>query len=736
MKKKILILAANPQNTQSLRLDEEMREIDAGLRRSKRRDDFEIKITTAIRYHDLRRAMLDEKPEFVHFCGHGHGDKGIALEDESGQAKLVSTEVLAEFFKLFSSNLECVVLNACYSDVQAKAISQNIPYVIGMTSAIEDKIAIEFSRAYYDGIGAGESIDFAYKLACNAIKYAGLPDNLMPIIKKPKKTKTRVNKEQQLEHTTNSAKVAFSPKVSRKPAPQPPKRLIDEIAAQRVIPVIGAGLSLSVINKKDDLSVMPDYIRLLQKLVDRAEEIIPAERSERKIRNIRGAIEERATAEAARDLQELLGFSFFQELRNILNPLDDTFEPSPAHNLLKTLDFHQIITTNYDRLLEKFVAPRHEIITPFDTGAFEFFDASFSKNPNDKFILKLHGDITRPETIAFGEENLERLYSDKYSDERSMKVRRFLYRLFNGKIFLFLGFSFERSSEGYVKFLKHYLNQNPYPNYALVPLADDKDKSWRMELSNEANIQFLEYEPDKQHSQVWEFISFLNVAKKDHPVAGQKWAQWYLPKQRYEYLLQQLELEKSARAIKFINPTLTNALTTDEFLEQKVFPKYKDAPEVIRAMKARKQNLEDRLFRGELEVRALFLKESLDNDFTKPDLVIVNRYKYVVQLYKDTRNDIEVRIVSEVNAEFFKQYEATYAIIFSGLPRPFVDVAIAYASQATTDFFEIHMVEINTESTKEKSFQFEKVWSAAWGEQQTINYIEELISKATQDLGK
>lgn len=38
MTQKILILAANPKTTLTLRLDEEMREIDEGLRRSKNRD--------------------------------------------------------------------------------------------------------------------------------------------------------------------------------------------------------------------------------------------------------------------------------------------------------------------------------------------------------------------------------------------------------------------------------------------------------------------------------------------------------------------------------------------------------------------------------------------------------------------------------------------------------------------------------------------------------------------------
>jgi hypothetical protein len=40
--KKILILAANPKNSSPLRLDEEVREIDAGLTRARKREQFEL----------------------------------------------------------------------------------------------------------------------------------------------------------------------------------------------------------------------------------------------------------------------------------------------------------------------------------------------------------------------------------------------------------------------------------------------------------------------------------------------------------------------------------------------------------------------------------------------------------------------------------------------------------------------------------------------------------------------
>jgi len=179
---RILILAANPKNTPQIRLDEEVREISEGLRRAQRRDEFELRAQWATRPQDIRRAMLDVQPNIVHFCGHGEGEDGLAFEDKTGQVQLVSAEALASLFELFADSVQCVVLNACYSVVQAEAIAQQIHYVIGMNRGVDDEAALEFAVAFYDALGAGKSPEFAYKLGCSAIQMIGLPDNLTPVL--------------------------------------------------------------------------------------------------------------------------------------------------------------------------------------------------------------------------------------------------------------------------------------------------------------------------------------------------------------------------------------------------------------------------------------------------------------------------------------------------------------------------------------------------------------------------
>ena len=203
--KTILVLAANPRGTPPLRLGEEVRSLQMGLERSRYRDRFVLEQRWAVTATDMRRSLLDCQPQIVHFSGHGVGKdsgneplsarkfsvvsdtdtepEGLMFEDEVGQPKLVSGEAIASLFALFTDQVECVVLNACYSEVQAKAIAQHIPYVIGMKRAIGDQAAIEFAIGFYDALLAGRSVEFAYKLGGNAIQMAGIPEHLTPILK-------------------------------------------------------------------------------------------------------------------------------------------------------------------------------------------------------------------------------------------------------------------------------------------------------------------------------------------------------------------------------------------------------------------------------------------------------------------------------------------------------------------------------------------------------------------------
>ncbi len=160
----ILFLAAGPIDQKHLRLDEELRELQENLQLGKLRESFILEVRTALRPKDLTRALLSLKPKIVHFSGHGTQAGELVLEDRNGQTLPVPPRVLSNIFKQFENQIQCVVLNACYSDIQAQAISSHIKHVIGADHAIADKAAIEFSIGFYQGLSEGASIEKSFEL--------------------------------------------------------------------------------------------------------------------------------------------------------------------------------------------------------------------------------------------------------------------------------------------------------------------------------------------------------------------------------------------------------------------------------------------------------------------------------------------------------------------------------------------------------------------------------------------
>jgi hypothetical protein len=192
---KILILTANPQisGREPLRLDAEVRQIEEALKRSQYRDRFQLETQLATRTKDLRRALLDHQPQIVHFSGHGSGEQGLVLETDDGRLQLVSTVALTQLFGASEvCEVECVLLNACYSEVQAIAIHQMVDCVIGMHQPIGDKAAILFAEGFYDALGAGKLYEEAYKIGCNAIALEGIAEDKTPILKYRKRRSDRL----------------------------------------------------------------------------------------------------------------------------------------------------------------------------------------------------------------------------------------------------------------------------------------------------------------------------------------------------------------------------------------------------------------------------------------------------------------------------------------------------------------------------------------------------------------
>ena len=208
--KRILILTANPTNTKPLRVSEEVREIKRAWERSQNREQFEIIVEEAVRPQEFRRTLLGHKPNIVHFSGHGGGEQGLALMGDNGEAFLVKVAPLAKFFKALQEIffIDCVFLNACYSDVQAEGIYPYVNYVVGMNQKIGDEAAKQFAIGFYDTLFAGQLIKSAFDLGCNAIEMENIPEHLTPVLR----TKDSTTKKAIIQGVSESKSEPIQPR--------------------------------------------------------------------------------------------------------------------------------------------------------------------------------------------------------------------------------------------------------------------------------------------------------------------------------------------------------------------------------------------------------------------------------------------------------------------------------------------------------------------------------------------
>ncbi|MCP4108646.1 MAG: CHAT domain-containing protein [Desulfobacteraceae bacterium] len=180
--KRILILSANPWDTERLKLDKEYRIIDEAHRNCLRPACFEIRLSPAARKEDFQREMLSYNPHIVHFAGHGKQDS-LAFSDNRDKSHWIEQDALARLFELSASDVECVLLNACYTEQLAEAIGQHIDYVVGMEKAIGDIAAIEFSRGFYTALFAGKFYPSAFNHGCVSVQMLNIPEHQTPKLK-------------------------------------------------------------------------------------------------------------------------------------------------------------------------------------------------------------------------------------------------------------------------------------------------------------------------------------------------------------------------------------------------------------------------------------------------------------------------------------------------------------------------------------------------------------------------
>jgi len=145
---------------------------------------------------------------------------------------------------------------------------------------------------------------------------------------------------------------------------------------------------------------------------------------------------------------------------------DNKIKPNKVHEAFVELDWKVIVTTNYDRLIERAFAKKFG-----DEGDIPVF--TFSSAPKiasnyrrgSKFILKAHGDAREaPESIVLTETDYRHLV------HREIGYQTILQAIFTTNSFLFIGFSLtDPDLHLLLSFLHSAFHGDTPIHYALMP---------------------------------------------------------------------------------------------------------------------------------------------------------------------------------------------------------------------------------------------------------------------------
>lgn len=172
---RILFLSSNPRDTSRIRVDEEAREVFERIEEGINRGSFELLKYPAARAGDLQRLLMKHSPHIVHFSGHSSLSKKILLEGTTGKGKQVEIQALVEVFNLYNDHVRVVVLNACFTQAQAHALSEVIDYTVGISDVIGDRAAVTFAGAFYRALSFGMTVRKAFKSAQAEVKLLRIP---------------------------------------------------------------------------------------------------------------------------------------------------------------------------------------------------------------------------------------------------------------------------------------------------------------------------------------------------------------------------------------------------------------------------------------------------------------------------------------------------------------------------------------------------------------------------------
>lgn len=192
-RKLILVLSANPEHIDTPRRLEEIETITnaldrATLARSKHNKGstiFDSPLNKLnVRASELSQELSIVQSAIVCISGNEAGIEGLMLEGNYNKNKrdLEKLQSIVDFFRLYSEKIDCVILNGCYYEEQAREIAQYIESVIGIDRNLKSANVLEFFSEFCYQLNLGNTVQASHHISCNRLERIA-PEDYQPLPK-------------------------------------------------------------------------------------------------------------------------------------------------------------------------------------------------------------------------------------------------------------------------------------------------------------------------------------------------------------------------------------------------------------------------------------------------------------------------------------------------------------------------------------------------------------------------
>jgi hypothetical protein len=277
-----------------------------------------------------------------------------------------------------------------------------------------------------------------------------------------------------------------------------PDQLLNALKADKCILLAGAGVSQRCLAR--NRQPLPAWQDLLSSLISWSayKGIVPSAN----VKELEDLLKKNQHILVAEELIEKLG------LQNVHDFLNDVFDPdgivpSHLHELLVASPFRFFVTTNYDNLLERaFVSVRNRHIERVSLDELTRLETLL--NSSD-FIIKLHGDIDRPETIILGQRQYQHLIQTR-------EYSAILDKIFLENSVLMVGYGLNDPDILLTLDRLARISPEQPPHFLLCP-RESRTPVEKKRLASDRNVHVIEYvDYFGFHNHIDTFLHGLNTA--------------------------------------------------------------------------------------------------------------------------------------------------------------------------------------------------------------------------------